>query len=929
VTSIITRKPARLALRLLPALLAGALMAGCSDSPTDLVGSAKTFVEKGDRNAAMIQLKNALQANPDLAEARYLLGEIYFDRGEMANALKELERAHQLGYDQDGIYPMLARAMLREGRGAEVVKDYDTKTLQDKAADAALKTAVGDAYLATDVDVAEKKYREALAEDPNNLLAELGIARLRVSQRRFDEALSLLDGLLKKAPDMVDPYLLKGIVLVATQDLEGALAMYRKATEVSPSSQGAHIRLVSFLIQSKRIDEAKDALEKMDKAVGKTPMRNYLSALIAFRENEPTKARDLLQQVIKVAPDYLPGRLLAGVVFYRLNDQLQAQANLNKVLEAAPKNVIARQLLISSYIALRDSGRALDVLEPLLEEQPVSPETLNLAGQAYLLAGDFERSSKYFSMQVEKAPSDARAMTRLGISRLAAGDLDQGLDDLATASHLDEKFGYADVARVTALLSAHRYEDALKAQADLEKKVPNNPLVFNLRGGVLLAMHKRDEAAEAFREALKLNVNFLPAGKNLARILVAEGKVDEAREIFKRMLVDDPKHADVLMAQIELETAVGGDDATIRQLYETTIDANPDLVAARVGYAGYLASKKEPKKALAMIRDAQSIAPNHPAVLRMLSKVLLANGEREQAIAAMQKRADLSPKSGTAWLELGVTQLGGGDIGAAEASLKRAISVDPKEANAYIALFPILMKTQRFDEATRFAKALQKERPDASAGYLAEADVLAATKQWGDALRLTRKAHETWPSTVTVSVLHRMLLSNSQVAEARKLIADWLKTNPGDLVAMAKAAENFMSVKQYKDAEDIYLQLIEKAPNNAFALNNLAWLVHLRKDPKAMDYAQRALKIAPDNASILDTLGVIELDGGQVKAAVERLERAVELAPNVADIKINLANAYLQAGRKDDAKAIVDALSGSIVKTSPAGERLAELAKKL
>lgn len=923
------QKPARLIYRLLPALFVAAVATGCSDSPEKLLDSAKVFAQKGDQNSAVIQLKNALQKNPDLAEARYLLGEIYFNRGEMANALKELERAARLGYDKDGIHPMLARAELRQGRGDEVIKTYDGKTLQNAEANAALLTVVGDAYLGTDVAISEKKYHEALEISPGNALAVLGIARLRVSQRKFDEALAKLDEVIKKTPASVDPYLLKAIVLLAQKDLDGALATYRKATEVEPTSQTAHYKLISTLIQSKRMDEAKVALAAMEKAVGKTALRNHLAALIAFREDDPVKARDLIQEVVKVAPDYLPGRLLAGAVFYRLNDQLQAQANLNKVIEAAPKNVMARQMLVMSYIAQRDAVRAIDLLEPLLEETPVLPETLNLAGQAYLLAGDFERASHYFSMQVEKAPEDARAMTRLGIARLAGGDLDQGLSDLTTASHLDEKFGYADVARVTALLSARRFEEALKAQADLERKAPNNPLVLNLRGGVLLGMEKRDEAAAAFRDALKINAGFLPAGKNLARILVADGKVDEARDIFKRMLAENPKRADVLLAQVELETAVGGDDALIRKLFESAIEANPDLIPARVGYAGYLASKKEAKQALNVVRDAQSIAPDHPAVLRMLARVLLANGEREQAISALQKRADLAPSSGAAWLELGVTQLRTGDASGAEASLKRAISVAPKDADAYIGLFPILMKTQSYAEALKFARALQRERPDASAGYLAEADVYAAQKDWEAAVRLAKKAHETWPSTVTVSVLHRLLINDAKLSDARKLFAEWIKANPKDQVAMAKVAENLMSAKQFKEAEGVYTALLEKAPNNAMALNNLAWLTHLRKDAKAIGYARRAVELAPENAAILDTLGVIEVDLGQTDAGIGRLEKAVALAPNVADIKLNLADAYIKAGRMGDAKSIVEALSGSVPKNTPAAARLAELASKL
>ena len=56
------------------ALLAG-LLSGCGgDKPDTLIASGKEFLAKNDNKAAVIQFKNALQQNPNLGEARFLLG---------------------------------------------------------------------------------------------------------------------------------------------------------------------------------------------------------------------------------------------------------------------------------------------------------------------------------------------------------------------------------------------------------------------------------------------------------------------------------------------------------------------------------------------------------------------------------------------------------------------------------------------------------------------------------------------------------------------------------------------------------------------------------------------------------------------------------------------------------------------------------------
>src|SRR5258705_2700126 len=89
----------------LVALVAG-LLAGCGPStPEALVASAKEYLAKNDRNAAVIQLKTALQTNPDDAEARFLLGKSLLETGEVASAEKELRKAAELKYPSDHIAP--------------------------------------------------------------------------------------------------------------------------------------------------------------------------------------------------------------------------------------------------------------------------------------------------------------------------------------------------------------------------------------------------------------------------------------------------------------------------------------------------------------------------------------------------------------------------------------------------------------------------------------------------------------------------------------------------------------------------------------------------------------------------------------------------------------------------------------------------------
>jgi predicted Zn-dependent protease len=91
-------------------------------------------------------------------------------------------------------------------------------------------------------------------------------------------------------------------------------------------------------------------------------------------------------------------------------------------------------------------------------------------------------------------------------------------------------------------------------------------------------------------------------------------------------------------------------------------------------------------------------------------------------------------------------------------------------------------------------------------------------------------------------------------------------------------------------------------PNNAVILNNLAWAAGQIKDPKAVEYAEKALSLQPNSAAIMDTLGMLLTERGNAERGVELLQKAVAAAPEAHAIRLNLAKALVAAGRKDQAK---------------------------
>ncbi len=210
---------------LLPSLALAALLtlAGCDGkSETELLASAKSYLQKDDPKAAIIQLKNALQQQPSSGEARFLLGQALLESGDAAGAEVELRRALELEYPSSRVTPPLAQAVLRQGAFDKLTQQFAEVELDDKAAMVALQLVLADAYRAQGAtDKARAALGKVLTLESQSVPALLALAQLKAVAGEFDSALAATDELLGQHPDSADAWRLKGDLLYAPRREHG------------------------------------------------------------------------------------------------------------------------------------------------------------------------------------------------------------------------------------------------------------------------------------------------------------------------------------------------------------------------------------------------------------------------------------------------------------------------------------------------------------------------------------------------------------------------------------------------------------------------------------------------------------------------------------------------------------------------------------
>ncbi len=892
------------------AFLATLILFGCGgETPEAMLVSAKDYLAKNDSKAAVIQLKNALQNSPNLAEARFLLGKALLDGGDPAAAEVEFRKANELKYSADQLTPALARALIMLRQPKKIIDDLAQVQLTSPESKADFQTTLGQAYLMTGkMEAAQTAFEAAIAVLPDYGPAMIGQARIKAGNRDFPGALALIASVVEKSPKLYDAWQLKGDILYVQGEGKGPSEAYRKVLEIKPDHLPAHSSLISRFLDEGNLDDAGKQLEAMKKVAPQHPQTSYLQAQLAYRQKNFKAAQEAIQQHLKLVPDSTLGLQLAGAIEYELNAYSIAETYLLKVLPKMPELGLARRILIASYLRSNQPAKALSTLQPVLDKIENNSNMLALAGEVFMQNGNAEQAGVYFAKAAALDPTNTSKRTSLALSHLLKNETDTAYRELEEIAAIDSGIK-ADLVLIASQLRTRKFDQAIKSIAGLEKKQPENPLVQSLRGTALLGKGDVAGARKSFEQALAMNPAYFPAAASLANLDLVEKKPEEAKKRFERVVAKDPKSFQALLALAELRAKTGGKTDEVAELINKAIAANPAEAAPRLALVGLYLGAKENRKALSAAQDALGVLPNRPEVLDVLGRAQQAAEEFNQALATYGKLASLTPSSPQPYLRMAEIQLAAKNKDAALQSLHKALSVKADSIEAQRGIIMLDMDAGRTAEALATARQVQKQRPKQAVGYVLEGDVHALRKSWGDAASVYRTGIKQSGASELAVKLHAVLMAGGSAGEADKFADSWLKEHAKDLQFRLYLAESATARKDYVSASKHYRVLAEEQPNNPSMLNNLAWSSAQSKDPKAVEYAEKANSLAPDQPALMDTLGVLLVDKGETARGLELLQKAISLAPKNAEIRFNYAKALLKAGKKSEAKTELDELA--------------------
>lgn len=883
-------------------LSAGGLVA-CSktQSAQALVSEARQFQQKGDYKAAVIQLKNALQKDPNDIEARYLLGSIYNETGDPQSAEKEIRKALSLGMDPVQASSGLGKALLLQGQFQKVLDE--TKQASEAKNDAGMSVLRGNAYLALGKsEEAKASFEQALGIKADFPDALIGLARHALTKNDIESATHFSEQAVSKNPANTDAWFFKGDLLRFQGKLEPALSAYDQVLKLDAGNSAAHITKANLEIGMKKFDAAKQDIDAARKLAPNGLIVFYTQALLDFNQGNHAAALESLQQVLRAAPEHMPSLLLAGSVQLVLGSAVQAERHLKKYLEKNPGSLYARKLLATALLKNRQAQQALDVLAPALKGAQQDAHLLALAGEASMQTKNFAKATEYFEQASKLAPEAAQLHIALGMSRLGQGEDARAIAELEKAASMDTKSSQADILLVSTHLQHKEYDKALAAIMTLEKEQPDNPLVHNFKGGAYLGKKDIPNARASFEKALTLQPTYFPAVQNLAQLDMLENKPDAAKKRFENLLAIDQKNIQAMTALAGIALSQGQKkEATV--LLERASNENPDaLQPARLLAAHYLLLG-EKQKSLNLARKLLVANPSNPDVLDLLAQAQLADGDKQGALESYSKLVSLNPASAPAQFRMASIYMSMQNQPAASDALKKALALQPDYLEAQLAVASLEAGKGNFDQSLAIARRIQKQHGKSPAGFELEGNLLMAQKKPDLAVKAYEQAFSIGKNASLMMKLHGALTQAGKGKEGDTRLLQWLKERPADLSVRMYLAGTYLAGKQNKAAMEQYQIVLKQDSKYVPALNNLAWLYQQEKDlPRALEFAEKANQLAPDSSAILDTLGWILVEQGNTARGLPLLQKAITLTPDAAGIHYHFILGLVKSGDKTKAR---------------------------
>ncbi len=607
-------------------LFSMALLLSACESPAERASgyleSAENLFEKGDIIKAEIDVKNALQIQPKNANARFLMARINEARREFQDMASNLRAAVDANPEfaearikLGSLYAMAGAMELAEEQAA-LLADVDRERVDAKIFLAQISAAKGD------LERARLNLEEALAKEPANMQA-LGLLASISAATDLTGALELLDGGIAIAEDDRPLRLLRVQLLQRAGTYQDEVVEeYQGLMTDYPDEVAYGYRLAQFLASEGRTDEVEPVLRQIirnnpDNIEARLALTQYVANM-----RGPEEAEQLLTQSVEELPDAYALRLALARLYQQTGRTEKAYAEYERVADAAANedvglsamarmagiklsegNIEAGEELIERVLSVdslntdalllrgalnidqKDFRNAVSDLRSVLRSDSKNRQAQLMIAKAHSQAGDILLAEDAYRRVLNIDPGNVTATLELArtlVMRDKLDDAEELLRDQLAVFPDEVRFSRALIG----LLLSQKEMVAAEDEAARVAKLPGKEAIGDfLLGGVYQARGEFELAVEAFERSLQRSPTAREPLRGMVASMVKLDRSDDAIAYLKNMQQDNPDnlYAKTLLGQILAGT---GNSGEAQEIFESALEADESWLPAYTALAG-------------------------------------------------------------------------------------------------------------------------------------------------------------------------------------------------------------------------------------------------------------------------------------------------------------------------------------------------------
>ncbi|MCP5040296.1 MAG: tetratricopeptide repeat protein [bacterium] len=797
--------------------------------------------------AAMPLVFVACQSDEEKLAAFYAQGDQYVEEDKPREAVIEYKNVLKINPNHADAHYQLAKAYMKLGRAR-------------------------DAYW---------EMSETVRLDPKNVEAVLSFGALSLVAGDGEQALSMGELALEQEPENHQGYILKGKALQSLKRESEAEEPLLRAVEFEDTSE-THLILAGYYagLGEQGRERAEPwywkAVEKFPGPLTRTALARFLDADPARSEEAEAIFREVLEK-LQTEPE-VPDQenreeIMEGAYsnlarfYFSKGDHAKGAATLEEGIEVVTDSTALLFMLATHYRIQQEHDRAEELIRQATAVDPQDPMPYlvlsSFLGGIEDLEGALAAAGK--ALEVDPGNTDARL-------RRAEILVDVGFQESSASASQDPQVTLASASRANP-----KIDEGLKIVEEILAETPFQPQAEFVRGKAYLAKGDPEKGIEAFRAATEGQPGWAQAHFALGSALAAEGESSMARVEIARALEVDPGMHEARRLLATIHQALSEHEYAIEQ-GQRYLQVRPDSNATRVLVAQSLIKLGRREAAL---RELNKVPTDQrdAGVLFALGRVQASLGQPDQARAQLLAVLETTPHN--------------------HKVLRSLLRLDrgnpthyPKIAALIEAAVEALPEDPDITQLGGMVKFNAGDLEGAEEAFVRAAELdpndIEAHQQLARFYSLTGRTDE------TIATYERAVQTQPDSARLHHFLA-LLYEAQGDL----------------DKAEQSYENAIKYDENHAFAKNNLAYLLaDTGKDlDRALDLAQDAKALLPNDANAADTLGWVLFKRGVNGAAVGYLKESVENAeaddPALGVMRHHLAMAYEADGNPQRAAEVL------------------------